>query len=253
MIPAMTGLPHTLTLASASPRRRRLIGWLGVVVHVTSVDTPEDLTSPLAADPPRLAAAIAAEKVLAAREAGGGGADGGADSGADGGADAELVLAFDTVVVHEGRVLGKPVDVADAWRMLRELSGAVHEVVTGVALLAPGSEEPVTFPVTTRVSMRALDDARISRWLAGGEALGCAGAYNIEHHLASVADDECYQNVAGMPLCHVYAALAGEEVGGALGGRAPGGLEPPVAACDAALGRRCRLGPRVCGGEVTVL
>lgn len=227
MIPAMTELPDTVTLASASPRRRRLIGWLGFTPRVTSVDTPEDLSSPLAADPPRLAEAIAAEKALAAR---------------DEGADARLVLAFDTVVVHAGRVLGKPANIEDAWRMLRELSGGAHEVTTGVALLAPGAEAPLTFPVTTLVSMRALDDARIATWLASGEALGCAGAYNIEHHLAFVADDECYQNVAGMPLCHVYAALAG-----GLAGEAPDGLEPPVAACDAALGRRCLLGPRVCG------
>ncbi len=233
MIPAMTELPHTVTLASASPRRRRLIAWLGFIPHVTSVETPEDLTSPLSADPPRLVATIAAEKAFAAR---------------DGGTGSELVLAFDTVVVHAGRVLGKPVDVADAWRMLRELSGGVHEVVTGVALLAPGFVEPLTFPVTTLVSMRGLDDAAIERWLGAGEALGCAGAYNIEHHLASVAEDECYQNVAGMPLCHLYAALAG----GALG-TPPLGLTPPVMACNAALGRRCRLGPRVCGGDAQVL
>src|SRR5659263_712076 len=116
MIPAMTELPHTATLASASPRRRRLIGWLGFIPRVTSVDAREDLSSPLAADPPRLAATIAAEKALAAR---------------DEGVDAELVLAFDTVVVHQGRVLGKPADTEDAWRMLRELSGQVHEVTTG--------------------------------------------------------------------------------------------------------------------------
>ena len=229
----MTELPHSVTLASASPRRRRLISWLGFTPRVTSVDTPEDLSSPLAADPPRLAQAIAAEKAAAAREAGCG---------------AGLVLAFDTVVVHDRRVLGKPVDVADAWRMLRELSGGTHEVVTGVALLAPGAAAPLTFPVTTIVSMRGLDDATIAAWLGSGEALGCAGAYNIEHHLASVADDECYQNVAGMPLCHVYAALAG----GALG-EAPSGLTAPVGACDAALGRQCLLGPRVCGGTVQVL
>jgi septum formation protein len=227
MIPPMTELPHTVTLASASPRRRRLIGWLGFTPRVTSVETPEDLSSPLAADPPRLAEAIAAEKAHAARNEGAG---------------ADLVLAFDTVVVHEGRVLGKPADIEDAWHMLRELSGEVHEVTTGVALFAPGAEAPLTFPVTTLVSMRALDGARIATWLASGEALGCAGAYNIEHHLASVADEECYQNVAGMPLCHLYAALAGGAVG-----PPPEGLTPPFSACNAALGRRCQLGPRVCG------
>lgn len=229
MIPAMSDPAHAIMLASASPRRRRLIGWLGFSPGVTSVETPEDLSSPLAADPPRLAAAIASEKALAAR---------------GDGAHAHLVLAFDTIVVHEGRALGKPADVADAWRMLRELSGGTHEVTTGVALLAPGTDTPATFPVTTTVTMRELDDATIAAWLATDEALGCAGAYNIEHHLASVADDECYHNVAGMPLCHVYAALAS----GALGAT-PEGLEAPVALCDAALGRHCQLGPAVCSAD----
>lgn len=229
MIPLMTTLPHNAMLASASPRRRRLVSWLGFMTGVTSVETPEDLASPLAADPPRLVEAIAAEKALAARAE-----------------DAEvgLVFAFDTVVVHEGRVLGKPTDAEDAWRMLRELSGGTHEVTTGVALLLPDATAPATFPVTTTVSMRELDDAAIAAWLGSGEALGCAGAYNIEHHLASVADGECYQNVAGLPLCHVYAALQS----GALG-EPPTGLTAPVAACDAALGRRCQLGPDVCAPE----
>ena len=90
--------------------------------------------------------------------------------------------------------------------------------------------------------MRTLDDKTLEAWVNGPECLGCAGAYNIEHHLASVADDECYNNVAGLPLCHVYAALASGEVAGV-----PGGLRPPVAACDAERGRRCALGPRLCG------
>ncbi|MBN2247124.1 MAG: Maf family protein [Coriobacteriia bacterium] len=212
-------------LASASPRRRRLIGWLGFEVSHAAVDTPEDLTAPLA--PPDLAASLAAEKAVAARAALGGEA---------------LVLAFDTVVVSDGRVLGKPAGADDARRMLRLLSGRTHDVVTGVALLPAGADSPDTFAVTTVVQMRALDAAAIESWIARGEALGCAGAYNIEHHLASVAEDECFQNVAGLPLCHLYAELASGRAG-----RVPEGLTPPVAPCDAALDRRCLLGPRVCG------
>ncbi|MHB1016662.1 MAG: Maf family protein [Coriobacteriia bacterium] len=214
-----------IVLASASPRRRRLIGWLGLDAHALATDTAEDLSQPLA--PPELAASLAAQKAIAART-----------SGARG-----TVLAFDTIVVRDGTVLGKPIDADDARRMLRGLSGGLHEVVTGVAIHAEGMERPDTFPVTTSVRMRALDDASIEKWIAGGEALGCAGAYNIEHHLASVDDDECYQNVAGLPLCHVYRELASGR-----GGATPAALVRPVEACDAALGRRCLLGPGVCGG-----
>lgn len=212
-----------ILLASASPRRRRLVDWLGVPVDVTSVETPEELDSPLAAIPAQLATSIAAEKAEAARAAG---------------ESDRLVLALDTIVVADGEVLGKPVDLDDAYRMLRALSGRTHQVVTGIALLEPGRDEPQTFAVTTRVQMRELSDDDIATWAEKGELLGCAGAYNIEHHLASVAPDECYHNVAGMPLCHLHAALASGEIAGV-----PVGLKSPVAACDAALNRHCALGP----------
>lgn len=215
-----------LLLASQSPRRRRLLAWLGLPFDTAAVDTPEDLDTPLASDPPALAAALAAEKAEAAR--------------AEGLADDALVLCFDTVVVHDGRVLGKPGDVQDAWRMLRALSGTVHQVVTGVAILCPGESSAQTFSAVTDVEMRRLGDDAIEEWMAHGTFLGCAGAYNIEAQVASVTDEECYQNVAGLPLCHLYAAL-----GGLPGGCVPSGLVSPVAACDAALDRRCRLGPRL--------
>lgn len=213
----------TIVLASASPRRRRLIGWLGVPVDLAAADTDEDITQPL--PPAELACTLAAEKARAVRAH----------------VPEGTVLAFDTVVVHQGRVLGKPADRADARRMLDGLSGGTHEVVTGVAILPPGAESPDTFAVTTPVIMRSVPAEAVETWLAGDEVLGCAGAYNIEHHLASVADDECFHNVAGMPLCHVYRELASGRAGAV-----PEGLTTPVAACDAALGRHCLLGPTVC-------
>lgn len=214
-----------IVLASASPRRRRLVAWLGLDTQALATDTTEDLTRPL--EPPALASALAAEKAVAARALGARG----------------TILAFDTVVVHDGAVLGKPTDTGDARRMLKALSGGLHEVITGVAILGDGDPDPHTFPVGTPVRMRVLDDPGIDAWIAGDEALGCAGAYNIEHHLASVDDDQCFQNVAGLPLCHVYRELASGRAG-----LVPGGLVPPVKACDAALGRRCLLGPLVCAG-----
>ncbi len=126
--------------------------------------------------------------------------------------------------------------------MLRALSGHTHEVVTGVALFAPGADTPRTFAVTTHVTMHDLAEEDLATWVERGELLGCAGAYNIEHHMASVGLHECYHNVAGLPLCHLYAALASGEFA-----PVPDGITPPVAACDAARGVRCLLGPELCG------
>ncbi len=218
--------PTALLLASQSPRRRRLLEWLGVPFESTHVDTPEDLDSPLASDPRALAESLAAEKAAAARLEGHG-------------ADA-LTLCFDTIVVLDGAVLGKPRDEPDAWRMLRALSGRTHQVVTGCAVLCPDDAEPATFSAVTSVTMQPLSDCRIEAWMAMGTFMGCAGAYNIEAQVAQVTEDECYQNVAGLPLCHLYAEL--RQLRSAC---APQGMTVPVGLCDAALGRTCRLGPTV--------
>jgi septum formation protein len=209
-----------LVLASASPRRRRLLAWLEVPYDCVATDTDEDLNSPLRHVPPVLARTLASAKASAAIID-----------------PAATVVAFDTIVVLDREVLGKPADRADAERMLAALSGRTHAVITGVAVQAPGMPEPQTFAVSTPVNMRELDGAAVAEWLDGDEALGCAGAYNIERHLASVDDDECYQNVAGLPLCHVYEKLTRLGVEG---------IASPLAACEAARGVPCALGRRVC-------
>jgi len=224
--------PAEIVLASQSPRRRRLLEWLSVPFVSTAVDTPEDLDSPLAQDPPALAQHLAAEKAIAARD--------------DGHATRSLVLCFDTIVVLDGDLLGKPRDTPDAWRMLRALSGRTHQVVTGVAALTPDTPAPHAFSVTTDVVMKPLSDCQIEAWMAMGIYLGCAGAYNIEAQVAEVGVCDCYQNVAGLPLCHVYAALAGDRD---LLRWLPSTPTSPVLACDAALQRRCELGPGVVEGN----
>jgi septum formation protein len=211
-----------ITLASASPRRRRLLQWLGVPFAVTEVDACEDLTSPLRLVPSVLARSLAADK---ARDALAGAASGSA------------LVTCDTIVLLDRRVMGKPTDEAEASEMLRALSGRRHQVITGVAVVASGEREPVTFAVTTDVTMRKLSEQDIASWIAQGQALGCAGGYNIEHHLASVEDDECYQNVAGLPLCHLYQRLSRLGIEG---------LRSPIPACDSSCGRLCTLGSRVC-------
>jgi septum formation protein len=169
---------------------------------------------------------LAVEKALAAR--------------AEGLARGATVLSFDTIVVHEGELLGKPADTADAWRMLRALSGRTHSVVTGCGVLIDSEEQPRSFSVVTDVQMKELSDCQIEAWMAQGTFLGCAGAYNIEAQVASVTEDVCHQNVAGLPLCHLYAALSALP-----SDSLPGSPASPITPCDAALGRSCRLGPRV--------
>lgn len=216
-----------ILLGSASPRRRRLLSWLNVPYEVTAVETAESLDSPLAADPPALAIALAEEKmeavILHARP----------DT---------LVLTFDTIVALDGKLHGKPTDEADAWRMLKVLSGRTHQVVTACALRFSGGPTSNRFAVVTDVHMHELSDDRINAWIERGEFMGCAGAYNIEEQVADVSVDECRQNVAGLPLCHLYAALTAGETASLYAGAM---LEAPVARCDVELNRKCRLGPRV--------
>lgn len=116
-----------------------------------------------------------------------------------------VVLGADTEVVLDGRLFGKPVDAADASRMLRELRGRVHEVVSGVALVevSPGPlPREDTATVVTRVEMAAYSDGDIAAYVATGEPFDKAGGYAVqglgERLVARV--DGCLSNVIGLPL-----------------------------------------------------
>lgn len=113
--------------------------------------------------------------------------------------DPPVVLGADTEVVLDGRLLGKPADAADAARMLRELRGRTHEVITGVAVIAAGREE--TAAVVTRVRMRACADEEIAAYVATGEPLDKAGAYAVQGEGARLVErvDGCFTNVVGLP------------------------------------------------------
>lgn len=222
---------HRIVLASASPRRRRLFTWLGLPFEVHQVDTPESLDSPLARDPAALAVSLAREK-----------SDAVCAAGQD---DDAVVLTFDTIVSLGDEVLGKPADIDDAWRMLRQLSGEIHQVHTGCTILVPGLREPYSFAVSTDVRMHELSNERIRQWMTSGEFMGCAGAYNIEGQVAAVTCDQCYQNVTGTPLCHLYRALNRPRVAEHL----PAPPASPVRRCDTALARTCTLGPGLAGTD----
>jgi len=183
-------------LASGSPRRRDLLTWAGVTVQVRPTHAPEDQrpgTSPV-----DHALDLARRKAEAS------------DAPAD-----RIVLAADTVVHRDGTVFDKPVDHADAVRLLTSLSGGWHAVTTAVSVGRAASHH--RFAVTTRVRFRTLTPTEIRAYVATGDADDKAGAYGIQGRAGSfVAQlDGDYTNVVGLPLERTLTALraAGWEEG----------------------------------------
>lgn len=179
-----------LILASSSPRRQELLREAGIPFEVEPAHVNEDQRS---GEPPLIyACRLAAEKAQAVAQR----------------HPQRWVLGADTIVVIDGEILGKPRDSQDAARMLRLLSGGVHEVTTAVSLIAPGRGVE-TRSCTTRVWFRALASEEIQRYVAGGEPMDKAGAYAIQGGAARWADriEGEYSNVVGLPLSLVTEML----------------------------------------------
>jgi septum formation protein len=121
-----------------------------------------------------------------------------------------VALGADTEVVLDGRLLGKPRDPADALRILRELRGRTHEVITGLALVAAGAAgREETAAVTSRVTMVACSDAELAAYVATGEPMDKAGAYAVQGAGARLVErvEGCYTNVVGLPVTTTRALL----------------------------------------------
>ena len=123
---------------------------------------------------------------------------------------ADVVLGADTIVVIDGRALGKPADAADARAMLQTLCGRTHEVMTGVAVVDAVSGREAADTVISRVTMRAYSNAAIDAYVAGGEPLDKAGAYAIQGEggalVAGLVGSR--SNVVGLPLAATATLLA---------------------------------------------
>lgn len=187
-----------LILASASPRRQELLRQVGFVFTVHAADVDE---SPrLGEDAIALALRLAQAKTLAAAAA------------PRLAAGHELVfLGADTVVVApSGEILGKPLDPQDAARMLALLSGATHQVVTGICLHAPGASRTEIAASVTWVTFHTLSEEEIADYIATGEPMGKAGAYAIQGRCARFipAIHGDHSNVVGLPLALVTSMLA---------------------------------------------
>jgi septum formation protein len=184
--------PRTaIILASGSPRRAELLRAAGIAFEASPPAVDESLRAD--ESPEQYVRRLAVDK---------------AETGARR-HPGRVVLGADTTVVFDGEVLGKPVDGADAARMLRTLGGRTHQVITGVAVAGPaGTLEAAAF---TEVAIRALTDEEIAQYIASGEPMDKAGAYAIQGRAAAFVTrvDGSYTNVVGLPVALVCRLLMG--------------------------------------------
>ena len=178
----------TLILASQSPRRKELLGLFHIpfTVRVADIDEAMDLGKP----PFDEVARVSRLKALAVEAE-----------------EDDVVIAADTIVVCDGKTLGKPRDEADAKRMLTLLSGRDHQVMTGVTVKR--GETVRTFTEVTDIHFRELTDSEILAYIRTGEPMDKAGSYGIQGGAALFAEKMVgdYYNVMGLPVCRLWQML----------------------------------------------
>jgi MAF protein len=182
-------------LASQSPRRRELFDLLGYPFTSMAADADEAaITTPDPAenvvDTAVLKAAVIAAQLPHPEYR-------------------QIILAADTTVALDDAMLNKPIDAADAQRMLMAMRNRSHEVLTGYVLWDMLSGEKLTGVSTAVVTMRPYTDQEIDHYIASGDPMDKAGAYAIQHpEFQPVARLEgCYLNVMGLPVCDLILAL----------------------------------------------
>ena len=181
-----------LILASASPRRAEILANAGLPFSVLSSAVDE---SPLPGEKPEalvLRLATAKAELAAARAVG-----------------PAIILAADTVVVLDGKILGKPSSLEDARHMLQQLSGRTHSVLTVVALIRLPDNERRQITESTQVHFRPITEAELAAYLDTEEPYDKAGAYAIQGHAGRFIPrvEGCYFNVVGLPLSRSLSEL----------------------------------------------
>ena len=177
-----------LILASASPRREQLLKQIGLVFSVVPSKVIEDFS--LALPPEAFTEHWAREKAKYV-----------AENNPD-----TMVVGADTIVVLNGKILGKPKNELDSFSMLQSLSGHTHEVITGMSFLKVDSDIDFTFNERTYVSFKTLSDSDIRYYINNYNPLDKAGSYGIQDwfsiHIRQIKG--CYFNVMGLPLSSFY-------------------------------------------------
>jgi septum formation protein len=184
-----------LILASASPRRAEILRNAGIRFEICSSDVDESRLDN--ESPGEYVRRLALVKALAA-----------ADKNPALGV-AALIIGADTVVVVDDDVLGKPASRDDAKRMLRSVSGRVHEVHTGLALMQTSGMQQRVVEEITRVHFAHLNDQEIEDYIATREPFDKAGAYAIQGIGGRFVNrvEGCYFNVMGLPLARLWSLL----------------------------------------------
>lgn len=212
-------------LASNSPRRKQLLSLFGWPFQILPVNVDE---RPLEGEEPRQYVLRLAEwKARTASEAVS------ADS---------LIVAADTAVVDNGRILGKPSDSEQAVVMLRQLRGRLHQVYTAIALVRRQDGLFLTDVGVSDVPMRGYSELEIEEYVASGDPLDKAGAYAIQHPGFKPVErlEGCYANVMGLPLCHLTRCFRKAGI--------PVTADIPNA-CQAMLNFSCPVYQQILGGE----
>jgi septum formation protein len=187
----MTADKPKMILASASPRRERLLREMGLRFIVVCPDGIEELDGGAAPDVVAMQNAQRKARAVAGRH------------------PLSMVIGADTIVVLDGKIFGKPRDRDDARRMLGQLAGHRHEVITGVCLVHRSLDTELVFADTTRVWMRSLEPAQIAEYHVKIDPLDKAGAYAIQEHGEGIVEriEGSYNNVMGFPTERLQATL----------------------------------------------
>ena len=183
---------YHIILASNSPRRRELLSGLGVDYEVRTLPGVDE-SYPDTLSGEDIPVYISREKAAAYLPSI---------------APGELIITADTIVWLDGRVLGKPADEADACRMLRELSGRTHRVITGVTLSTAAFQK--SFAVTSEVEFAPLTEEEITYYVDHYRPLDKAGAYGVQEWIGFIGVRRLsgsYFNVMGLPIQRLYQEL----------------------------------------------
>ncbi|OGU57861.1 MAG: septum formation protein Maf [Ignavibacteria bacterium GWF2_33_9] len=181
-----------LVLASASPRRQKLLKLFGVDFKISPAEIDEDNFSSTL--PNEIVMELSSKKALAVAEK----------------FDDAIIIGSDTIVWLDGKLLSKPADEADAFRILSELSGRTHKVFTGITVLDSKSAKILNDFTETEVTFREISDEEKLAYIATGSPMDKAGAYGIQDDFGAVFVKKitgCYYNIVGLPVSQLYDLL----------------------------------------------
>ncbi|MEZ5047694.1 MAG: Maf family nucleotide pyrophosphatase [Chitinophagaceae bacterium] len=180
----------SIILASASPRRKQLLTWSEIEFEVFTNHKSESYSNSI--DTKDVPAYLSLQKALAVQEV----------------KKDKIILAADTIVLMQNKILGKPINQDDAYQMLSLLSNNTHQVITGVSILH--HEKQVTFSELTEVEFAKLSDEQIMHYIEKYKPYDKAGSYAIQEWIGLIAIKSikgCFYNVMGLPMQRVYHTL----------------------------------------------